>query len=91
MIGSMNPISCVFINLLWLWLVEYNLRLNATAITSPYTFTFSDDITVPGGRHEAKETAPNILGQKALRMKEFQSGGLLGSHSICKFASTNVC
>jgi hypothetical protein len=87
-LGSMNPIFCVFISL-GLWL-EFNLRSNATAMVSPYVFAFSDDITVPGGGLKAKETAQNIFGQKVLRMEEFRSGGLLGSHSIRKFASTHV-
>ncbi len=84
----MNPIFCVLISL-GLWL-ESNLRANATAIASPYVFAFSDDITVPGDGLKAKETAQNISGLKVLKMEEFQSGGLLGSHSICKFASTHI-
>ena len=88
-VGSLNPIFCVFISL-GLWL-ESNLRLNATAMSSTYVFAFSDGITVPGGRLKAKETAQNIFGQKVLRMEEFQQpGGLLASRSIRKFASTHV-
>jgi hypothetical protein len=59
-------------------------------MASPYDFAFSDDITVAGGGLKAKKTAQNIFGQKVLQMEEFRSGGLLGSHSICKFASTHV-
>ncbi|KAI2497781.1 hypothetical protein MHU86_16723 [Fragilaria crotonensis] len=87
-LGSMNPVFCVYISL-GLWL-ETNLRASASAMASPYVFAFSDDITIPGGGQKAKETAQNIFGQKVLKLQEFQTGGLLGSHSIRKFASTHV-
>jgi hypothetical protein len=86
--GSMNPVFCVLISL-GLWL-ELNLRLNPSAIASPYVFAFSDDITVPSGGQKAKEMAQNIFGQKVFKLDEFQSTGLLGSHSIRKFAATHV-
>ena len=85
---SMDPVFCVLISL-GLWL-EFHLQSNPTAMASPYLFAFSDDITIPGGGQKAKETAQNIFGQKVLKLQEFQSGGLLGSHSIRKFASTHV-
>jgi hypothetical protein len=87
-LGSINPVYCVYISL-GLWL-ELNLRSNASAMASPYVFAFSDDITIPGGGQKAKDTAQNIFGQKVLKLEEFQTGGLLGSHSIRKFASTHV-
>jgi hypothetical protein len=88
--GSMNPVFCVLISL-GLWL-ELNLRLNPSAIAPPYVFAFSDDITVVlSGRQKAKEMAQNIFGKKMLKHDEFQSTGLLGSHSIRKFAATHVC
>jgi hypothetical protein len=87
-LGTMNPVFCVFISL-GLWL-ECNLRSTPTAIASPYVFAFSADITIPAGGLKAKEIAQAIFGQKVLRLEEFQSGGLLGSHSIRKFASTHV-
>ncbi len=87
-LGSMDLVFCVLISL-GLWL-EFHLQSNPTAMASPYVFAFSDDITIPGGGQKAKETAQNIFGQKVLKLQEFQSGGLLGSHSIWKFASTHV-
>jgi len=86
--GSMNPVFCVLISL-GLWL-ELNLRLNPSAIASPYVFAFSDDVTVPSGGQKAKEMAQNIFGQKVFKRDEFQAAGLLGSHSIRKFAATHV-
>ena len=59
-------------------------------MASPYVFSFLDDITIPNGGLKAKDTVQNIFGQKVLKLQEFQNGGLLGSHSIRKFASTHV-
>ena len=87
-LASMDPVFCVYISLA-LWL-ETNLRTNALAIASPYLFAFSCDVTMPGGGLKAKDTAQNIFGQKVLKLPEFQADGLLGSHSIRKFASTHV-
>jgi hypothetical protein len=87
-LGSMDPVFCVMISL-GLW-PEFHLQSNPTAMASLYVFAFSDDITIPGGGQKAKETVQNIFGQKVLKVQEFQSGGLLGSHSIRKFASTHV-
>jgi hypothetical protein len=53
-------------------------------------FAFSEDITIPSGGQKSKETAQNIFGQKVFKREEFQEAGLLGSHSIRKFASTHV-
>ena len=87
-LASMNPVFCVYISL-GLWL-EFNLQSNPTAVASPYLFSFSDDITIPNGGRKAKETAQNIFGQRLFCREEFQRIGLLGSHSIRKFASTHV-
>ena len=87
-LGCMNPVFCVFISL-GLWL-ETNLQLNPSAIASPYVFAFSDDITMPGGGQKAKDIAQSIFGQNVFKREEFQLSGLLGSHSIRKFAATHV-
>jgi hypothetical protein len=87
-LGSMNPIFCNFISL-GLWL-EMNLRLNPSAVASPYLFSFSDETTIPAGGKKAKDIAQCIFGQNVFKRNEFQSTGLLGSHSIRKFASTHV-
>ena len=60
------------------------------AAASPYMFAFTEDITIPSGRQKAKDMAQTIFGQRIFRRQEFQTLGLLGSHSIRKFASTHV-
>jgi hypothetical protein len=87
-LGSMNAVFCVFISL-GLWL-ELNLQSSPSAAASPYVFAFSEDVTIPSGGHKTKEIAQTIFGQKIFKREEFQSAGLLGSHSIRKFASTHV-
>ena len=87
-LGSMNAAFCVFVSL-GLWL-EVNLKSNPSAIASPYVFSFSDDVTVPAGGRKAKDIAQTIFGKRVFKCEEFQSAGLLGSHSIRKFASTHV-
>jgi hypothetical protein len=54
-LGCMYPVFCVFISL-GLWL-ESNLKSNPSAIASPYVFSFSDDISMPGGGQKAKDIA----------------------------------
>jgi hypothetical protein len=56
----------------------------------PYGFSFSDDSMIPSGGKKAKDIARSIFGQIVLCLDEFQGGGLLGSHSIRKFASTHA-
>jgi hypothetical protein len=60
-LGSMNPVFCVY-NSLGLWL-ETNLKLNPLAIASPYLFAFSDDITMPGVPKSQNDIAKRIFGQ----------------------------
>ena len=45
---------------------------------------------MPSGGRKAKDIAQTIFGKKVFKCEEFQSAGLLGSHSIRKFASTHV-
>jgi hypothetical protein len=56
----------------------------------PYVFSFCDDIMIPSGDKKAKDITQSIFGQKVFCLDEFQGGGLLGSHSIRKFASTHA-
>jgi hypothetical protein len=86
--GSMNPVFCVLISLeLWL---ELNLQNNPAAAASTFVFAFTEEITIPSGGQKAKDVAQTIFGQRIFRRQEFQALGLLGSHSIRKFASTHV-
>ena len=87
-LAGMNPVFCVLISL-GLWL-KFNLQTNPAALALPYVFAFSDNITMPSRGQKSKETVQNIFGQKVFKREEFQESGLLGSHSICKFASTHV-
>jgi hypothetical protein len=94
-LGSMDTMCCVLVSLA-LWM-EMNLRTNASAMSSPYLFSFSDDIEVPSGGKKAKNIVQGILGQKVFKMEEFTSENrdtsaalLLGIHSIRKFASTRA-
>jgi hypothetical protein len=83
-LGSMDPVFCVLI-CLGVW-HELNLHNNLAAAASPYVFAFTEDITIPSGRQKAKGMAQTIFGQRIFRRQEFQALGLLGSHSIRKFA-----
>ncbi len=70
-----------------LWL-EMNLCENASAGLSRYVFSFLDDVGLPTGGLKAKEIAQTIFGQKIFKLEEFAQLGMLGSHSIRKFAAT---
>jgi hypothetical protein len=47
-------------------------------------------LTLPSGGQKTKEMAQNIFGQKYLSMRSSNLQGLLGSHSIRKFAATDA-
>ena len=100
-LGSMDTAFCVFISTA-LWLEMAFSRGSPIAMLSPYLFSFSDDVSIPGGGLKTKDVVQNILGQHVFRRPEFQSIigeegadnaneriGLLGSHSIRKFAATH--
>jgi hypothetical protein len=87
-LGSMNPVFCVLISL-GLWL-ESNLRSTPSAMALPNVFSCYDDIMIPSGGKKVKDIAQSNFGLKVLCLDEFQGGGLLGSHSIRKFASTHA-
>ena len=97
----MDTAFCVFISTA-LWLEMAFSRGSPNAMLSPYLFSFSDDVSIPGGGLKTKDVVQNILGQHVFRRPEFQSIigeegadnaneriGLLGSHSIRKFAATH--
>ena len=86
MLGSRDPLFCVFIGLA-IWLEYY---LGQTAGLSPYVFDFSGDHTERGA------TKSNAFVQEALR-KVYTGGefiaekdGPLGSHSTRKYSSTRA-
>ena len=98
--GSMDSAFCVFISTA-LWLEMAFSRGNPNAMLSPYLFSFCDDVSIPGGGQKTKEIVQTILGQHIFKRPEFQSiigesgdadeaVGLLGSHSIRKFAATHT-
>ena len=103
-LGSMESAFCVLVSMA-LWM-EANLARNPSAMSSPYVFSFSNDIEVPGGGQKSKVLVQKIFGQTIFKMDEFTgreggvaqqasgagagAGGLLGSHSIRKFAATHT-
>jgi hypothetical protein len=57
---------------------------------SPYVFNFSKDITMPSGGVKAKKSALDVL-RVVVRELELDIGeGEVGTHLICKRASTHV-
>jgi hypothetical protein len=86
-LGSMDPVFCVISLGLWL---EMNLHKNVSAGLSPYVFSSLDDVGLPSGGLKAKEIAWTIFGQKIFKLKEFSQIGMLGSHSIRRFAATHA-
>jgi hypothetical protein len=54
-------------------------------------FIFSDDVDIPYGGKNSKETVQGIFGQDMFRQPDFiDDGGPLGTHSIHKYASTQT-
>ncbi len=90
--GSMDTMYCVLVSMA-VWM-EMNMRANASAGNSPYVFSFSDDVAVPSGGLNVKSIAQIVFGQKVFKMEQFRnaadSGSLLGSHSIRKYAATHA-
>ena len=90
--GSMDTMYCVLVSMAVC--LEMNMRANASAGNSPYVFLFSDDVAVPSGGLNVKSIAQIVFGQKVFKMEQFRnaadSGSLLGSHSIRKYAATHA-
>jgi hypothetical protein len=56
---------------------------------SPYVFGYSDGITVPGGANKTKDKISTFFREKIFAHEGFlDGGGLCGSHSMQKYAST---
>ncbi len=92
-LGSMDTTFCVLESLA-IWM-EMNMHANASAGVLSYVFLISDDADVPSSGQTAKNIAQTIFGQKVFKMVEFtsnadDSGCLLGSHIICKYAATHA-
>ena len=90
--GATDTMFCVLTSLA-LWLEMQHFRWNPNALLSPYVLSFTDDISVPAGGKKSKEIASNAF-TRIFKMEEFADAGDvaigLGSHSICKFASTHA-
>jgi hypothetical protein len=90
--GSMDTMYFVLVSMA-IWM-EMNMRAIASAGNSPYVFLFSDDVAVPSGGLKAKSIAQTIFGRKVFKMEQFRnaadSGSLLGSHSIRKYAAMHA-
>lgn len=88
LLGAMDATYCVFINL-GLWL-EVQLSSSPHSIASPYIFSFSEDITRPGGGVKANSAVSRVM-REVFSANEFDfAEGPLGTHSIRKFAATYV-
>ena len=89
LLGAMDPLYCVFLNL-GLWL-ETSLMMIPGAALSPYVFAFSDDHSIPAGAIKAKNLVMKELRELFRGDDFFQDvDGLLGSHSVRKFGSSHA-
>ena len=86
--ASSDPVYCVHISTA-LWL-EVFIESSPVAQITPYLFAFSDDVTIPRGGEKAKATVQNIYLTEVFKRPEFENTGPVGSHSIRKYASTDV-
>ena len=80
MLGSKNPVHCVFISLeIWL---ELYLTTQQQDL-SPCVFDFSGDYTIPGGGAKTNDFVANTLQDKVYNSDQFiaDRDGCLGSHS----------
>jgi hypothetical protein len=94
-LGSMaDTVYCALVSMA-VWM-ETSMRDCASASNSPYIFIFSDDVAVLSGSKKAKNIAQAIFGQHIFKMEQFNgdgtgdSGLLLGSHSLCKYAAMHT-
>ncbi len=91
-LGSPHPVHCILCSLA-LWL-EMNLKLNPTALNSPFVFCISGSVRVPDGGLKTKamiHSAFTLLCRREDFKGEDNGKGatelsLLGSHSIQKHA-----
>jgi len=85
MLGSRDPLFCVFIGLA-IWLEFY---LGQSQGLSSYVFDFSGDYRVPEGGDKTNDFVQKWLWQTYNSGKFVaKKDGPLGSHSICKYAAT---
>ena len=87
LIGSMNQEYCIFIAL-GIWL-EASLTAFPWAATSPYVFSFKNDLRIPEGATKSKAHAQKIL-HMVFNEHDAFAETKLGSHSVRKYASTTV-
>lgn len=90
LLGSMDPMFCVLLNVA-IWL-EWSLSSRPGAELSPYVLSFSNDNARPEGGRKAKVTAYNILRAifdcRDFEVNDDEDAGPLGTHSLRKLAST---
>ena len=88
LMGAMDPTYCVLIGLA-VWLEVFMTR-GGVALQTPYIFGLNDNITVPAGGDRVKDQIQAIFANEIFNRAEFQTGGLLGSHSVRKYASSHA-
>jgi hypothetical protein len=89
LIGAMDQNYCTLLGLA----VALEVAMDAVdeGGLSPYVFGFSDDVTVPGGANKTKVQISTFLREKIFAHERFlNAGGLCGSHSLRKYASTRA-
>ena len=90
LLGAMDHHYCALLALA----VHLEIFLGAAghAGLTPYVFGFSEDITVPIGGKKTTDKVQTILKDEIFQHEEFHDGvgGLLGSHSNRKLASTQA-
>ena len=91
-LGSNDSSYCVLISLA-VWLEVYCCEYNYSA-DSPYLFAFSPDCRFPQGANSGKEKLRRIFSDSVFReaglIGSLGDGGMLGTHSNRKYASTHT-
>jgi hypothetical protein len=89
LIGAMDHRYCVLLALTVH--IEIVLASAGHGGLTPYVFGFNEDITVPCGGEKTKDKIQKILHEEIFSHDKFHDGvgGLLGSHSFRKLASTH--
>ena len=90
--GSSESTYCVIISLA-IWLEIYFKELHYSA-DSPFLFAFSPDCRFPEGASSGKDKLRRIFSDRVFResglIGSMTEGGILGTHSNQKFASTHA-
>jgi hypothetical protein len=88
-----RPLYCVLLLACagWLCFLRYSSESERGQLT-PYIFGLNDDdFRIPEGGQKAKDwVQQHMLAEEVFHLPEFHIGGPVGTHSIRKYASTNM-